>query len=109
MNIFSFRAECLHDVNLLKNRLIRERIGYEYVTEQPAKVGPGDFLPDLSVEIKTDATWLQLMQFLSEQTDSHVIAESLRQVPLNENNCERDRSVYAKFEKLKYEQSKNQK
>lgn len=79
MTIFSFRAECLNDVNLFVSN------DTPALWIKTTRVVPDQGFPDVEVEIETNATIEQLHEWLNKQPDSHIIYETLRPVPLSEN------------------------
>lgn len=84
--IYSFRAECMHDVKLfLANSNAKTQINaLKIIPDQRSS-------PDVKVEIESNASLAQLLALLDNQEDSHVIYETLRPVPLAENPLTRQK------------------
>ena len=82
-NIFSFRAECEHDIRLLFEAMMQQ--GYRL--KRTVKRG---IMPDVSVEIRTSATQQEVIELLSQIPDSHVMIQTLRPVLMKDNSMERD-------------------
>lgn len=91
----SFRAECMHDVEVLSEKLAKDFPG----GVKASRVEPGTItvdgnklpIPDVSVEAVIAhpldiATLHRVMQGIE---DGHVMVETLRQLPLSENSLER--------------------
>ncbi|HBO5514620.1 TPA: hypothetical protein L4559_003515 [Pseudomonas aeruginosa] len=85
LNTFSFRAEGENDV--VQFLAATEACGF---TVQSSVQPDADGLPDVDVEIQTSATLEQLRDVLRKQEDSHVMLQTLRQLPLELNSLERD-------------------
>lgn len=91
--VFSFRAECVYDVDVLRHRLIHERKPFTMDVQPMLLIDSGGremALPDCKAEIVIDMSLQQLRDFMYQQQDSHVMTQSLRQCPLNENSLDRD-------------------
>jgi hypothetical protein len=92
MNYFSFRAECVLDID----RFIRE-FRLEYPRSYPL-CGEGPFAfnsitvydQDLKVEFYSGCTLNAVKKVMEIIADSHVMIETLRPVPLAENSLERE-------------------
>ena len=82
--IYSFRAECLHDVDELL-KVIRGTLVREYRRD------PG--YPDVEIEFDSPADLAILKAIMSIVEDGHVMRETLRTCPLSENNLEREYGV----------------
>jgi hypothetical protein len=82
-NLFSFRAECQTDVDRFYEAV--KSIG---VTIQ---VSPAKIAPDVLVSLMTDASLEEVRSILAAVPDGHVMAETIREVPLEENSLERER------------------
>ena len=85
LQTFSFRAECLVDVQAF-NKLLSSR---GFISELKTEADDAG-LPDVEVEMKAGATLGQLRELLRHVVDGHVILQTLRPVPLSENSLERD-------------------
>ncbi|HEJ2342317.1 TPA: hypothetical protein ACWLUJ_006161 [Pseudomonas aeruginosa] len=85
LTTYSFRAEC--DEDALQFLANAEANGF---TVQGTVIPDTSGLPDVDVEIQTDATLAQLQDLLRRQQDAHVMLQTLRQEPLNDNSLERD-------------------
>lgn len=83
--VFSFRAECISDVMIFLGRV--RGAGHSIKSNLQPDL---DGLPDVDVEIQTDATLAQLEGLLRSISDSHVILQTLRQIPLEVNPLTRD-------------------
>jgi len=85
MPVFSFRAECRLDVDKFTRTVDQSGIA------STVRIHPdADGLPDVDVEAEFDATLEQLRAILRVQSDSHVIIQTLRELPLVSNSLERD-------------------
>lgn len=91
--IHSFRAECAYDVTCLRELLLSRKIEAD-VSEYPCPLvddlGREIDVGELMVEIKCNITVDQLRDLMYELTDSHIMAQSLRAVPLDKNPLTRD-------------------
>lgn len=85
MNTFSFRAECEADVDRFQELLRSKLVGY-FIFTTPAAIAP-----DVLVEILTDSPIESIRSILAEVPDGHVMVETLRHCPLQENSLERER------------------
>ena len=83
--IFSFRGEFGQDVIVFKNRCKEEGIVIKNTTEDPY-----GSTPDVGVEIETTATKEVILDVMRKIEDSHVMIQTLREIPLAKNNLERD-------------------
>lgn len=93
MNIFSFRAECPYDALRFLTNVS------EYAVENSLQL-PGliNFkqdmgYPDVSVEFGCGVSLDNLRTVGRDIEDCHVLVQTLRQVPLDKNNLERDWSL----------------
>lgn len=85
MPIFSFRAECLLDADKFTHAVDQSGL------TSKVRIHPDtDGFPDVDVEAEFDATLEQLRAILRAQADSHVIIQTLRELPLVSNSLERD-------------------
>ena len=87
LSVYSFRAELSQDVDKFLYALSQRNIFFKY-----SKQG-SSHLPDICVELHTSATIEDLRDVLRTVKDSHVMLETLRALPLSENNLERDISI----------------
>lgn len=87
MNVFSFRAECIDDVEKFLKEA--EAVGIT----SPLKVVPDKTFPDCEVEIQSNQSLEYLREAMRRVTDGHVMVQTLRQVPLDKNDLKRDRSL----------------
>ncbi|HCF9660107.1 TPA: hypothetical protein NI776_001834 [Pseudomonas aeruginosa] len=91
LNTFSFRAEGENDVVLFLAAVEAHR----FTVQGSGTVLPdADGLPDVDVEIQTSATLEQLQDVLRTLEDSHVMLQTLRQLPLDINSLERDYDLH---------------
>lgn len=86
MTAFSFRAECLVDVQRLHGTLNSN--GIYHSTKETKILEAG--LSDVGVEICSIASLKTLRAVFAKVVDGHVMLETLRQVPLLENSLERE-------------------
>lgn len=84
MQTFSFRAECLPDVEAFFEVLKEAGVVSELETHG------ADGFPDVCVQIRAEASLAQLRELMLEVVDGHVMVETLRAVPLDQNSLERD-------------------
>lgn len=87
MNIFSFRAECQHDVDEFRKAIQVPSMPIILFREVALEMG------EVGVELKTPDTLEQIREVMRKQPDSHVMIQTLRQLPLEENNLRRDRDI----------------
>lgn len=87
MNTFSFRAECPHDVEMFVAGC--EMVGHPIDMQMQTIKG----VPDVTGECQVDTSLHVLQNVLRGIEDSHVLVQSLRQVPLAQNSLERDHSI----------------
>ena len=85
MNIFSLRAECAADVDVLR-KLLNSSCRVSQLTEQEDTEG----FPDRDVEIRTELCLVQMQMLLGKVPDGHVMEQTLRPVALADNSLERD-------------------
>lgn len=95
MAVFSFRAECEHDMATFANALRAKGIAFEMdVSNLPLMVrGELRESPDMKAELKADMTLREVRLAMAEQEDAHVMIQSLRELPLSENHLGRDNSI----------------
>lgn len=84
MNILSFRAECSHDVKILKEELIKAQIGSVLFTH------PDVGFPDVEIEMQTSGDIETIRSLMRNVDDGHVMVSTLRQCPLKDNPLTRD-------------------
>ncbi len=84
----SFRAECEHDVRLLFEAILAEGFMLK------RSIDRSQMFPDVRVEITTSANLEEIMAIMRTIPDSHVMMQTLRAVPLNENSLEREFPVF---------------
>lgn len=89
IKVYSFRAECQADAEKL-----RDRCTEVYIKMDMTIMPHGEGFPDVKVEMQTDASMNQLHDILRTMDDSHVMLQTLRQVPLAENSLERDHGLW---------------
>lgn len=90
--IFSLRAECIHDTTELLDK-IPHPFTYTIASLPLDDNGKPCYTPDVSVELNTTLFIEELRVILREIQDSHIMIETLRQVPLSENSLDRDRTI----------------
>ena len=86
MNTFSFRAECQRDVNCF----IQETKNKNIVISLTKTVTDTTRFPDVEIEFESEATLEDLIEAMRKVQDGHVMYQTLRQVPLSENNLQRN-------------------
>jgi hypothetical protein len=86
MKVFSFRAECQADIDEFRTLLTSLDLSAT-LTETPLTFG------EVAAEIQIDMTLDELRKTMSSQVDSHVMIQTLREIPLANNNLERDYSI----------------
>jgi hypothetical protein len=84
MSIYSFRAECQVDADQLRHALIAGGISCSMTITQP------DQLPDVQVELETQAKLETIRKIMRDVEDGHVMVQTLRACPLAKNPLERD-------------------
>lgn len=82
---FSFRAECMADVEAFIRECASQRIGHTLHVEL-STAG----LPDVEVELKSDASLDTLRNVMRKVVDGQVMLQTLRACPLAANSLERD-------------------
>jgi len=91
LNTFSFRVEGENDVV----QFLAAAEAHGFTAQGTGTVRPdADGLPDVDVEIQTSATLEQLQDVLRKLEDSHVILQTLRQLPMGINSLERDYDLH---------------
>lgn len=91
MRVFSFRAECQDDVDRVLGAMRKDNIYYLLDILRPVILENGSDVPDVDVQLRAKADKLTLISIAESQEDCHVIAETIREVPLSENSLERRR------------------
>jgi hypothetical protein len=86
---FSFRAEC--DGDAIQFLATAEALGHKV---QGTVHPDDDGLPDVEVEVRTDATLEQLQDVLRSMVDAHVMLQTLQQLPLDANSLERNYDMH---------------
>ncbi len=86
MNTFSFRAECQPDVDSFLQK--SQESGIKLTVTKTVKDTNG--FPDVEIEFESEATLEDLIEVMRKVQDGHVMYQTLRQVPLNENSLKRD-------------------
>lgn len=87
MNIFSFRADCVRDVEEFFKEA--EAVGIT----GPLKVVPDKRFPDCEVEIQSTESLEYLRDAMRRVTDGHIMVQTLRQVPMDKNDMSRDTTL----------------
>lgn len=91
---FSFRAECGEDAAAAIVALFLHDQGLAVDTVRPFALAPGWYdEPDRAIEIATVLDYAALRAILDSIDGGHVMAETLRGVPLLENPLTRDFGV----------------
>lgn len=88
MNIFSFRAECFHDVQLFLDATTKNGT----TTATIVKPDNNGFA-DHEIEFQSMLPLEELREVMRSIADGHVMVQTLRQCPLSENSLERDKTV----------------
>jgi hypothetical protein len=87
MPIYSFRAECQVDVDLLREALTIEGISASMQITKP------DQLPPVHIELETPAKLGTIRNIMRGIEDGHVMVETLRACPLAKNSLERNHNA----------------
>jgi hypothetical protein len=89
MKVFSFRAEWTIDI--AEFRALLKRRGYSSSSYECTEV----LLPmgESGAELTIDLSLEQLRSLMRQQQGSHVMIQTLREVPLNENSLVRDHTI----------------
>jgi hypothetical protein len=87
MPIYSFRAECQDDVDRLRLALTTAGISSSMQITRP------DQLPDVQVELESQAKLETIRNIMRGVIDGHVMVETLRARPLANNTLERNYDV----------------
>jgi hypothetical protein len=96
MKTYSFRAECKLDVERFQMRF---RASFPHVLQvrmMPLRLVNTTVAQDVSevaVEVKTPLGVDYVRAVMQEVVDGHVMLQTLRELPLNENSLERDSSI----------------
>lgn len=85
MNVMSFRAECQHDINKLKEELVKAQVGSVIVTYPDRPPG----FADVEVEMKSYGDIEQVRALMNTVFDGHVMGQTLRPCLLKDNSLER--------------------
>lgn len=85
MNTFSFRAECQVDVDCFLQKSSDSNI--KVTVTKTVKDTNG--FPDVEIEFQSEAKLEDLIKVMQDVEDGHVMYQTLRQVPLSENNLQR--------------------
>lgn len=83
MTIYSFRAECLVDVERFLSKANELSI-------KLTKDNQDEVFPDIEIEFESDTDIEGIRNVLRQVVDGHVMIQTLRPVPLSENSLERD-------------------
>jgi hypothetical protein len=95
MNVktFSLRAEMGEDVQQFYERTIATNPPIFTSYSVPLFFADGRTSGEVAVEIRTTLSLEDLRNILRAQIDSHVMLQTLRELPLSQNQCERDYSI----------------
>lgn len=94
LKTFSFRAECNLDVDRFC-RMVRRRFPRIFNVQITAlKFNDGRFSGEMAVEVDTTETLESLMDAMRDVIDGHVMLQTLRELPLSENNLARNYDVH---------------
>lgn len=91
---FSFRAECQYNIDALRQNLVFERRVFTLDAVPLPLCGEGGTtiaVPDMAATLVIDMPLENLRNIMRLQEDSHVMVQSLRECPLDQNSLERDR------------------
>ena len=86
MNTFSFRAECQVDVDSFLQK--SQDSGIKITVTKT--VTDTDEFPDVEIEFESEATLEDLIKVMRKVQDGHVMYQTLHQIPLSENNLQRN-------------------
>lgn len=86
MKIYSFRAECFHDVQQFLNATSTTG------TTTATIVKPDEVFPDHDIEIQSTQSLEELREIMCDLFDGHIMVQTLRECPLSENSLERDKT-----------------
>jgi len=89
LKTYSFRAECIADVEGLKVSLAK-RSG----ARVELKVIPFIGEADVHVEMKSDLSLREMRNSIRKVMDGHVMLQTLRPIPLEANSLERDYDLW---------------
>lgn len=84
MTVYSFRAECPHDLEQLTAALQAKNVSCFINATQDRG------FPDCTAEIETEVALEIIRDVMRSVADGHVMVETLRACPLRENSLERD-------------------
>jgi hypothetical protein len=95
MAVFSFRAECPHDINLFAENLTAKQIQFTIRAKDLPLASPRGprWMGDCAAEVTVDLTLEEMRTLMREQIDTHVMIQSLRELPLDQNSLDRDHTV----------------
>ncbi|BDD79725.1 hypothetical protein [Burkholderia phage FLC9] len=84
MPIFSFVAECQHDVSTFAQTLNEKGVTFKMdVMSDPLDLPEGPrWMGEMCAELTVDKSLDELLDIMDQQEDSHVMMRSLRQQPL---------------------------
>ena len=86
MSTFSFRAECQADVNCF----LQESLNSNIKITVTKTVTDKDEFPDVEIEFESETQLEDLIEVMRKVQDGHVMYQTLRQVPLEQNNLQRN-------------------
>lgn len=84
MAFFSFRAECLHDVEAFERECVLAKITTSMQKRRH------DEYPDVDVEVEAPVHIEVLRHVMRNVVDGHVMLQTLRECRLKDNSLERD-------------------
>lgn len=87
MPVYSFRAECEHDLAQLTKALRARGV------ISSMQVSRHDLFPDCKAELEGVVSLETLREVMRELPDNHVMIQTLRACPLADNSLERDRDI----------------
>jgi hypothetical protein len=91
MQVFSFRAEVKHDVDMFVKLCKVKKVTIKITKCLCTSAHPD--LPDREVELESENTIDELMEVLRGVDDSHVMMQTIRPVTLEENSLKRDFNI----------------
>lgn len=83
---YSFRAECMHDVSLFRANALAA-MAWDFFVLTNLSFG------EVGVEIESTKTIEELHEIMKLQDDSHVMIQTLRELPLQDNSLNRDYNI----------------
>ena len=92
MNTYSFRSEYVPDAVVFLNRIL------EYIQEKELFftslfIQTDPRVQESLVQFQSKISLEELREILRNIEDSHVMLQTLRQIPLSQNKCDRDWSI----------------